>query len=76
MTTSDYRKAFTQLKAKPAKLKKYIRFNAPKKRSTGTNLKKCRLCGRVRGHISKYGLHICRQCFRECALDLGFNKFS
>jgi hypothetical protein len=31
MTTSDHRKAFKQLKAKPAKLSKFIKHNKPKK---------------------------------------------
>ncbi len=75
MTYSNHRKAFVQLKAKPAKLEKYKRFNSPKKRTTGTSLKRCRRCGRIRGHISKYGLHYCRQCFREIATKIGFNKY-
>ncbi|MCK4522216.1 MAG: 30S ribosomal protein S14 [Nanoarchaeota archaeon] len=53
-----------------------MKHNAPKKRSCGIALKKCRRCGRVRGHISKYGLDLCRQCFREIAKDIGFKKFS
>ncbi|MCH6576046.1 MAG: 30S ribosomal protein S14 [Bacteroidetes bacterium] len=57
-------------------MKKYIRFNAPKKRTTGINLKKCKWCGRTRGHISKYGLHLCRQCFRSIATKIGFKKYS
>jgi len=74
MTTSNYKKMFKQLKVKPEKLKKFIKHNAPKERSTGINLKHCKRCGRTRGHISKYGLHLCRQCFREIAFDLGFKK--
>jgi len=76
MTTSDYRKVFKQLKAKPVKLKKYLKHNAPKKRSCGKNLKKCRRCGRTGGHIDKYGLDLCRQCFREIATKIGFKKYS
>ncbi|MEK6853082.1 MAG: 30S ribosomal protein S14 [Nanoarchaeota archaeon] len=76
MTTSDYKKAFTQLDHKPVKKAKYLKFNSPKKRSCGVALRKCRNCGRTRGHINKYGLNICRQCFREMALGLGFKKFS
>ncbi len=75
MTYSDYRKAFKQLRAKPAKLHKYNKHNAPKKRTTGVSLKRCRRCGRIGGHISKYGLHYCRQCFREIATKLGFKKY-
>lgn len=76
MTTSDYRKAFVQLKAKPNIMAKYIRLNAPKKRSTGMNLFHCRRCYRLGGHIGKYNLNLCRHCFREVALKLGFKKYS
>ncbi|MFH1257975.1 MAG: 30S ribosomal protein S14 [Candidatus Micrarchaeota archaeon] len=37
--------------------------------------RKCRICGNVRGLIQKYGLYICRKCFRENAEKLGFRKF-
>jgi small subunit ribosomal protein S14 len=76
MTTSDYKKAFTQLKAKPVKLAKYIKHNKPKERSCGIALKKCIRCGRNGGHIQKYGLNVCRQCFREIAKKVGFKKYS
>jgi small subunit ribosomal protein S14 len=76
MTTSDHKKVFKQLKAKPVKEAKFIKFNTPKKRSCGIALRKCRRCGRMGGHIKKYGLHICRQCFRELAHELGFKKYS
>lgn len=76
MTISDWRKAFKQLKVKPNKLKKYIKHNAPKKRKTGRTLKKCLKCGRSEGHISKYGLSLCRTCFREAATKIGFKKYS
>ena len=76
MTTSDYRKAFKQLKVKPAILKKYIKHNAPKKRSCGRALKKCKLTGRNGAHISKYGISLCRQAFRERAKELGFKQYS
>ena len=75
MTTSNHKKLFVQLKNKPVKLKKYIKHNAPKKRTTGEMLKKCLRCGRTGAHISKYGLHLCRQCFRENAKELGFKKY-
>ncbi len=76
MTTSDYRKMIKQLKTKPAKLQKYLKHNAPKKRSCGDMLRKCRRCGRTGGHISKYGIHMCRQCFRDVATQIGFKKYS
>lgn len=76
MTTSDYRKVFKQLNAKPAKKAKYIKFNKPKKRSCGIALRKCERCGRTGGHIRKYGLNFCRLCFREIATEIGFKKYS
>lgn len=33
-----------------------------------------RVCGNQGGIIRKYGLDICRQCFREKATDIGFHK--
>ncbi len=38
--------------------------------------RKCRFCGNVRGLIRKYGLYVCRKCFRERANSLGFRKYS
>ncbi len=76
MTASDYKKAFVQLEKKPAKLKKYLKHNAPKKRTCTVLSRRCVRCGRVRGHISKYGLHLCRQCFRDIATEIGFSQYS
>ncbi len=76
MTYSDYKKVLAQLKVKPAKHKKFIKHNAPKERSCGRNLKKCKRCGTYRGAISKYGLNLCRKCFREVAPKLGFKKYN
>jgi len=40
-----------------------------------TSHRVCRRCGRKgRGIIRKYGLNLCRQCFREIAPKLGFRK--
>ena len=76
MTTSDWKKMFTQLNQKLVKKNKYIKFNSPKTRSCGAALRKCKNCGRLGGHINKYGLHLCRHCFRDMALELGFKKYS
>ena len=76
MTTSDHKKVFKQLKAKSVILKKFLKHNAPKERSCGIGLKKCIRCGRTRGHIKKYGLNLCRQCFREIATKIGFKKYN
>jgi small subunit ribosomal protein S14 len=76
MTTSNYKKVFKQLETKPVKLKKFLKHSAPKDRKYGARKHRCQRCGRVGGHISKYGLRLCRQCFRETALELGFKKYS
>lgn len=75
MTYSEYNKVFKQLDAKPIKKNKFIKFNQPQERSCGRALRRCKNCRRIRGHINKYGLHLCRQCFREMALGLGFKKY-
>jgi len=74
MTTSNHTKMFTQLVFKPAKLKKFIKHNQPKQRAFGKSTKKCGLCGRTHAYINKYGLNICRQCFRLNAKKIGFQK--
>ncbi len=76
MTASDWRKILKQLKGKPAKLKKFLKHNKPKERKFGIAIKKCERCGRFGAHISSYNLNLCRQCFREIALELGFKKYS
>jgi small subunit ribosomal protein S14 len=76
MSYSHYSKVFTQLKAKPAKLEKYKKHNSPNpKRSCGVSQRRCQFCGRIRGHVRKYGLNLCRQCLRETAPKLGFKKY-
>ena len=56
------------------KRKRALRHNAPKKRKFGAGLKRCGRCGGRRAHIDKYGLNVCRRCFREIAKDIGFRK--
>jgi len=36
----------------------------------------CTRCGQHRSIIRRYGMHLCRQCFREIAPQIGFRKFS
>ncbi len=76
MSASSYKKMYRQLKGKPTKLAKYEKHNLPKKREFGVASKPCRLCGRLGGHIQKYGLDVCRQCFRDNAQKLGFKKYN
>jgi len=44
-------------------------------KSYGKGARGCRVCGHRSGLIRKYGLMICRQCFREKADLIGFKKF-
>ena len=76
MTTSDHTKVLKQIGNKPGKVAKYNKYNKPKDRKHGESVRKCQLCGRTGGHISKYGLKICRHCFRDNATELGFKKYS
>lgn len=76
MTAKNYNKVFNQLESKPAKMVKYEKHNAPLKRAFGRGVTRCELCGTTRGHISKYGLNICRRCFRLNATKLGFKKLN
>ncbi|GMH33702.1 hypothetical protein BSKO_01536 [Bryopsis sp. KO-2023] len=45
-------------------------------RNYGKGSRACRVCGNRWGLINKYGLQICRQCFRERAKDIGFVKYN
>ena len=76
MTASDWRKITKQLKSKPAILKKFIKHNKPKDRKFGISTKRCERCGRLGSHVGQYDIHLCRQCFREIAVELGFKKYS
>jgi len=76
MTYSHHTKVLQQISNKPAKVEKYKKYNVPKKRSCGVAQRRCGRCLRIRGHIRKYGLNLCRQCFREIALHIGFKKYS
>lgn len=76
MTTTDYTKVLKQLQDKPGKLSKHAKYSVPKNRKGGVLNKKCVRCGRTGGHISKYGLNLCRQCFRDIATKIGFKKYN
>jgi len=76
MTASYYKKVFKQLRVKPTKLKKFIKHSAPKERSCGKSNQRCKLTGRVGGHVSKYGIGLCRQSFRNVATKIGFKKYN
>ena len=44
-------------------------------RTYGPDSKPCRFCNNTHSHISKYGLNLCRKCFRENATMIGFVKY-
>ncbi|MFH1325007.1 MAG: 30S ribosomal protein S14 [Nanoarchaeota archaeon] len=64
------------MKSKPVKLNRFLKHNAPKERKFGSKAHSCRLCGNPRAHIGKYGLDLCRRCFRDVAHDIGFKKYN
>ncbi|RYC58027.1 hypothetical protein CHU98_g8179 [Xylaria longipes] len=45
-------------------------------RNYGKGARQCRVCTHKAGLIRKYGLNLCRQCFREKAADVGFVKLA
>jgi small subunit ribosomal protein S29e len=47
-------------------------FSRPRKFGKGS--RQCRVCAHQAGLIRKYGMDICRQCFREKAAVIGFEK--
>ncbi len=75
MSASDWRKLLKQLEKKPEIQARFLRFCKPKDRKFGIAKYKCTRCGRYGAHIQKYGLHLCRQCFREIAEKIGFKKY-
>jgi len=62
-----------------AKIKEDIwrKHNMPKPRPWGgKGTHRCVRCGKLgKGIITKYGLYLCRQCFREVAEELGFKIY-
>lgn len=75
MTASDYEKIAKQLKNKPVVLNKFLKFNKPRKRTSGVAMRKCERCKRFGAHLKQYNLNLCRQCFREIAEEIGFHKY-
>lgn len=52
------------------------KFRPPKPRKVGKGTVRCRRCGSHGPIIRKYGLYLCRQCFRELAPSIGFRKYN
>jgi len=44
-------------------------------RQMGKGSRKCVRCGTHVAVIQKYGLMLCRRCFREVAIKMGFKKY-
>ena len=76
MTASDWKKNLKQLKRKPAVMQKFIAHNKPKDRKQGIAAYKCERCGRFGAHLNQYNLNLCRHCFREIAVEIGFKKYN
>jgi ribosomal protein S14 len=55
------------------KKKQKSRNEKMKKRIVG--VRECKICGSRKGMIRKYGLGICRRCFKERATNLGWEKY-
>ncbi|MFP3144218.1 MAG: 30S ribosomal protein S14 [Caldisphaera sp.] len=51
------------------------KYKPPKVKSIGRGAQKCQRCGTRDAVIQKYGIYLCRQCFREVAPSLGFKKY-
>ena len=50
-------------------------LNKTKLRKGKGKEKACRRCGNARGLIRKYGMKLCRRCFKDFAPQLGFVKY-
>ncbi len=70
-----YERILKTLKNKPAKSKRFAKFNAHKLQPHDMKARKCTRCNRMEGHIRIHGLNYCRECFREVAPELGFKKY-
>ena len=75
MTIKSYKKLLKQIESKTAKRTKFLKHSKPHEVKYGKGKRKCMRCGRFGAHIRKYGLDICRQCFRDVAQGLGFSKY-
>ncbi|KAJ7263227.1 hypothetical protein B0H12DRAFT_1103811 [Mycena haematopus] len=47
-------------------------FSRQRKYGKGSESSQCHLCAHQAGLIRKYGLDLCRQCFREQSAAIGF----
>ncbi|MCE8424722.1 MAG: 30S ribosomal protein S14 [Candidatus Methanoperedens sp.] len=42
----------------------------------GRGANSCKRCGRKQGLVRKYDIYLCRQCFRDMAYNMGFEKYT
>jgi len=54
---------------------KFMKYRPPKERKFGKGAMRCVRCGTHEAIIRKYGLMLCRRCFREVAPMIGFKKY-
>ena len=76
MTASDWNKVLKQLRGKPSVMAKFLKHNKPQQKKCGIARYKCENCGRFGAKVGQYKINLCRQCFREMAEELGFEKYS
>ncbi|MDO8624676.1 MAG: 30S ribosomal protein S14 [Candidatus Diapherotrites archaeon] len=53
---------------------KVDKHNQKKVRSPKLKEYHCRICNGQRGMVRKYGILLCRRCFKDNAIKLGFRK--
>lgn len=75
MTAKDWKKSFKIMSHKKAESGRILKFNKPSEKKCGRGKRICELCNRRGALIRRYSLNICRQCFRDVAKNIGFNKF-
>jgi len=56
------------------KIKDFKGDNLPRK--FGKASRECGRCGDHSALVRRYGLNLCRQCFRELAHKIGFKKYN
>ncbi|MEM1541481.1 MAG: 30S ribosomal protein S14 [Ignisphaera sp.] len=52
------------------------KFRPKAERRHGRGTQVCKRCGNSDAVIQKYNMYLCRQCFREVALAIGFRKYN
>ena len=72
------------VKGKSGEIKRKFNKNKIKIEKDGNNViienkkaskKEKRMINTIAAHIKSYGLNLCRHCFREIAVEIGFKKY-